>query len=211
MMLSAKIVSGLGLSNDPDQYVLTPRTAQKYKIVNKKYEDILYKNPPPPPFGPPGSSADLFPPQMRPGRVKMEGEGREEEPDPAQYVLSPRTAQKYEAMFKQSPYGQGPADMFPPQVLFFPFPSFPCLSLEVWGENGRDTRGVTIRNRTCSRRARRKSTRRCSSNLHSARVPLIRFAFLFLFLFSFPSLSGSLFFFSIGKESEKESKGKRGR
>ncbi len=44
-MLGSKIVSGLGLSNDPDQYVLTPRTAQKYKIVNKKYEDI-FKQPP---------------------------------------------------------------------------------------------------------------------------------------------------------------------
>lgn len=58
MMLGAKIVSGLGLSNDPDQYVLTPRTAQKYKIVNKKYEDFFKQ---PPPFG--QMPSDLFPPQ----------------------------------------------------------------------------------------------------------------------------------------------------
>jgi hypothetical protein len=125
MMLSAKIISGLGLSNDPEQYVLTPRTAQKYKIINKKYEDILYKNVPPPPFGPPGS--DLFSSPMR-GRVKTEGEGREESNDPEQYVLSPRTAQKYEAMFKQPPYGQGPADMFP-QVINFIYILFTLLSL----------------------------------------------------------------------------------
>ena len=106
-------MSGLGLSNDPDQYVLTPRTAQKYKIVNKKYEDILYKNAPPPPFGPPGS--DLFSSPVR-GRVKTEGEGREESNDPEQYVLSPRTAQKYEAMFKAPPYGAGLPSDFLPQV-----------------------------------------------------------------------------------------------
>lgn len=58
MMLSSKLVSGLGLSNDPEQYVLTPRTAQKYKIVNKKYEDIFKQ---PPPYGQPN---DLFPPQF---------------------------------------------------------------------------------------------------------------------------------------------------
>lgn len=57
MMLNSKIVSGLGLSNDPEQYVLTPRTAQKYKIVNKKYEDIFKQ----PPYGQPN---DLFPPQV---------------------------------------------------------------------------------------------------------------------------------------------------
>jgi len=41
-----KIISGLGLSNDPDQYVMTPRTAQKYKSDNKKFEDMLRQ-----PFG----------------------------------------------------------------------------------------------------------------------------------------------------------------
>lgn len=56
--MGAKIVSGLGLSNDPDQYVLTPRTAQKYKIVNKRYEDILKQ----PPFG--QIPSDMFPPQV---------------------------------------------------------------------------------------------------------------------------------------------------
>eukprot|EP00026_Physarum_polycephalum_P006248 Phypoly_transcript_06290.p1 GENE.Phypoly_transcript_06290~~Phypoly_transcript_06290.p1 ORF type:complete len:594 (+),score=118.36 Phypoly_transcript_06290:223-1782(+) len=120
-MLSAKIVSGLGLSNDPDQYVLTPRTAQRYKIVNKKYEDMIYKNVPPPPFGPPGS--DFFPSQIRPhGRVKVEGEGKDDGNDAEQYnVLSPRAVQRYEAMLKQ-PYGQGPADMFsqPFPLMMFP-------------------------------------------------------------------------------------------
>lgn len=62
MMLSAKLVSGLGLSNDPEQYVLTPRTAQKYKIVNKKYEDIFKQ----PPYGQPN---DMFPPQVLQYRV----------------------------------------------------------------------------------------------------------------------------------------------
>jgi hypothetical protein len=121
-MLSAKIVSSFGLSNDPEQYVLTPRTAQKYKIINNKYKDILY-NQPPPPFGPGG---DFFP-QLRAGRVKTEGEGREESNDPEQYVLSPRTAQKYEAMFKQPPYGQGQNDLFPPQP--FPFMMFPTAHM----------------------------------------------------------------------------------
>jgi len=48
---SGKIISGLGLSNDPEQYVMTPRTAQKYKSDNKKFEDMLRQ-----PFGNPTSN-----------------------------------------------------------------------------------------------------------------------------------------------------------
>ena len=49
------IVSSLGLANDPEEYVMTPRTAQKYKSLNMKYENILKTNPPttsPPPAAP---------------------------------------------------------------------------------------------------------------------------------------------------------------
>jgi hypothetical protein len=51
MMLGKQIVSGLGLSNDPEQYVLTPRTAHKYKIVNDAYSKMNYGKLP----------SDLFP------------------------------------------------------------------------------------------------------------------------------------------------------
>lgn len=45
----SNMVSSLGLANDPDNYVLTPRTAHKYKSVNQKYETILKTSPPPSP------------------------------------------------------------------------------------------------------------------------------------------------------------------
>ena len=39
--LQPVISSTLGLANNPDEYVLTPRTAQKYAAINMQYRNII--------------------------------------------------------------------------------------------------------------------------------------------------------------------------
>eukprot|EP00727_Mastigamoeba_balamuthi_P008590 m51a1_g4353 putative myocyte-specific enhancer factor 2a isoform x4 (540) ;mRNA; f:222843-225120 len=48
---ASQLSSSLGLSNDPEQYVLTPRTAHKYKIINQKYLGGQPATPTTPPSG----------------------------------------------------------------------------------------------------------------------------------------------------------------
>eukprot|EP01102_Stenamoeba_stenopodia_P006687 TRINITY_DN1857_c0_g2_i1.p1 TRINITY_DN1857_c0_g2~~TRINITY_DN1857_c0_g2_i1.p1 ORF type:complete len:685 (-),score=125.11 TRINITY_DN1857_c0_g2_i1:1749-3803(-) len=42
---ASNMVSSLGLANDPNEYVMSPRTAHKYKSLNMKYENILKTSP----------------------------------------------------------------------------------------------------------------------------------------------------------------------